>query len=253
MKGSFFKQANNAAFNNFDPGLNTFDPDIAARYNGADGDGNGAGSAVVAAKIGQKMQVNVTLTNGAAVPLWFELFNYLESFTRKRNTTYIPQADAAAYAYIPGTSWEGIARIAAGTGGVVVFDQNGDLMIRGDDSMVDDPIGRISCSESSYAGFFEASGVTPFQVAYIRETVTTTAQINKPLIWFRKSFSGGEEVNRISPRAYFRPNQFQDETIDLTVSFTVGIDSGLRMELLANETVELSFFIQMWTNQSIGQ
>jgi hypothetical protein len=243
-----------AAFSNYDPTTangNGFDPNVANRYNGVNG------ADVVSAKEGQKMQVNLTLSNPTAVELTFEMFNYLESMTRKRNATYVPLADTN-YAYIPMTSYEGLLKTlpvgTANAGGIVGFDQGGDLIIRGDDSgMAADPVGRITCSESSYAGWFEASAIAPFQVAYIRETVTTDSQIDKQIVWFRKTFSGAEVLNKVNPRAYFRPNQFQPKTIDVTVELTIGIDSGIRMNLLPAETVTLSFFLNAWTLQALGQ
>jgi len=237
-----FRQSQNAAFQNFDPTMtNKFDPRING-FNGADE----AGASVETAFPGQKMQVNIQLTNGAASTLTFELFNWLTSFTKVRNAAYV----SGNYSYIPQDSYEGIQAIISDTDGTVGWNQNGECVIRG---LPANPVATIGCTEAAYRSLFEASGITPFFVSYVRLTVATDAQINKALTWFQKTMAGGEKKNNISPRAYFRPNQFQDLTIDITTQFTVGIDSGLRMEVLNGQTVALAFFIEAWTNQSIGQ
>lgn len=240
-----------SGFDSFDP--DNFDPTVTKKVNNADnGNGNSAGYTTTAAKPGQKMQVNLTITNATLVEQTVELFSFLDSWVRRRKTEYIPPADPAAYAMFPMLSYEGLLRIVAGTGGVVGFNALGDLIVRGDDSAVDDPVVTVGCSEIAYNAFFEASGITPFEVAYLRQTVTTDPQINKNITWFKKTFSGGIKENTISPRAYFRPNQFQPKTIDITVSFTIGYDSGLRMQILPAETVQFAMFIQFWTGQYIS-
>ena len=231
-------------FNNFDP--NNFDPMLAGKFNNASGNG-AAGSSVQEARPGQKMQVNLTLTNNAAVDLTFELFSFLDSYTRRLKPEYVPPT-ATQYAYKPLTSREGI--IAASTGGTVGFNQLGTLEIRGTNA-TPDPIGTIGCGEIAYASFFEASGITPFSVTGIRYTVTVDAQYDKVITYFTKSYSGGEKQNPISPRSFFRPNQFQPLTTDITASFDIGIDTGLRLVVLAGQTVKFALFINMWTNQTL--
>ncbi len=239
------KNKQGAAFDTFDPSLgNKFDPSLG---NNATGDA-GAASVVTSAKVGQKMQFNVTLNNPAAVPLTLELFNYLNSYTRILNQTYV----SGTYKYIPLLTFEGWTAHAGANGGTVGFSDNGDLQVRGDTAAAD-PSATIGCSEIGYSGLFEASGITPFAVSFIRFSCETSAQINKPLIWFRKTYSGGEETNNVVPKAYFKPTQFQNFIIDITVSMDFGIDKGLRTIVLAGESVVLSFFVYMWVDQVVGQ
>lgn len=241
-----FTQARQAAFSTYDPrvdaGINKFDPRMTNGYNGAD-----EGSNVQTAFPGQKMQINLILTNNAASTLTFEMFNWLTSFIKVRNLAY---TGVANYLYIPQDSYEGIQAIISDTDGTVGWTQTGDLAIRG---LPANPIATIGCTEAAYRSLFEASGITPFLVSYFRMTVATDAQISKTITWFQKTMAGGESVNKINPRSYFRPNQFQDLTLDVTVSFTIGIDSGLRMDVLNGQTVQLALFIEAWTNQTIGQ
>jgi len=243
-----FRNLQNTSFDSFDPSLmNSFDPALAGKYNNANG--SDAGSTTTAAKPGQKMQLNITLNNPSAVTLTFELFNYLKSYIRVLNTTYVN----TTYLYIPLLSYEGLFRFKQATdhGGTIGFNAAGDLEIRGD-TAVPDPTATIGCGEIPYAGLFEASAVTPFIVSFIRFTCLTDEQIDQNIVWFQNSYSGGVIENRISPRAYFKPNQFQSFTIDITVQFSIGIDKGLRTQLLAGENVRLAFFIQMWTDQTLG-
>jgi len=231
-----------SAFDNFDPDM--YDPRVASKYNGANGD-TGATYSTQEAKPGQKMQINVTADNATATDLNFELFNYLNSMVRVKNNAYA----TGAFLYVPYLTFEGIIRYsgATDTGGVVGFDQLGNLKIFGANNAA--AKGTISCKEIAYASFFEASAIIPFEVAYIRYTVDSDPQIDETITWFKKSFAGGVEENVISPRAYFRPNQFQPNTIDITVSVPIRIDKGLRLLVLAGESVRFSFFIQLWANQ----
>lgn len=240
-----FKNLQSASFDNFDPTLmNKFDPNI-----GNNATGQGAGTTAVAASPGQKMQLNITLNNPTAQALTFELFNYLNSYVRVLNSQYVK----ATYLYIPLLSFVGISRLVAvaNLGGLVGFNELGNLEIRGNTSAAD-PTATIGCGEISYSGLFEASAITPFLVSFIRFTCQTNLQIDQNIVWFQKSYSGGTLENPVSPRAYFKPNQFQNFTIDITVEFTIGIDKGLRTVLLAGENVRLALFIQMWTSQTLG-
>lgn len=243
-----FKQSR-ASF--YDPGVNgkysNFDPTIAGKLNNANGSGVMPGQMVADAKPGQKMQINLTLNNPTALTLNFELFNLLNSFTTYRKQEYA----TGNYQYIPVNSLQGIQAIIASTGGTVGFDQDGNAYIQGDMAPLD-PVATIGCSEIPYISLLQASGIQAFNVSYIRLTVSTDPQIDQIITWFRKTMAGGVQENRISPRAYFRPNQFQNLTIDVTVDFTVGIDSGLKTKLLPGERIVLALFIDSWTNQTIN-
>ena len=251
-----FRNLANNAYSSFDPGMTKgshWDPSVSGRFNNANGSGNGpsatgsAGNTVAAAQ-GQKMQTNVSINNLSASNLKLELFNWLTSFVRVLNPVYAQ----GHYLMIPLLTFEGLAATIAGTGGTVGFSDNGNLLIHGLDT-VPDPIPTIGCQEVAYSSFFEASSISPFQVAYFRYTVKTDAQIDNIITWFQRTFSGGLTQNVISPRAYFKPTQFQDFVIDITVSFTIGIDSGFFLVVNTLENVRFSMFIEMWTVQGIGQ
>lgn len=244
-----FKQNEQAAFQNFDPRVgagNKFDP----RMNGYNGiDGGEAGSNVGVARPGQKMQISVTLTNNTAAANGFidiELFNFLHSYTEVQNLTYTQ----GAYLFLPQNSFEGVQAQIADTDGTVGFDKTGALVIRG---LPANPTATVQCGSVPYVSLYKASGITAFKVSYVRFTTSLDAQIDKDIVWFRKTMAGASELNQISPRAYFRPNQFQDLTLDITVEFTIGIDSGIKTQVLNGQRVVLALFIEAWTDQTIGQ
>lgn len=248
-----FKNLANNAYNQFDPALvrgSHWDPSVSGRFNNAGGNGpstaGSAGNTVQAAQ-GQKMQTNVSINNPTALNLKLELFNWLTSFTRITNPTYAQ----GNYLMIPLLTFAGLTRKIAGTGGTVGFESDGNLQAHGNDA--GDLIATIGCQEVAYSAFFEASSISPFQVAYFRYTVKTDAQIDNTITWFQRTFSGGLTQNVISPRAYFKPTQFQNFVIDITVSFTIGIDSGLFVVANTLENIRFSLFIEMWTVQGIGQ
>lgn len=232
-------------FNSYDPrvGGNGWDPQLATKFNNADG-GGASGQSVYAAKPGQKMQLNLTLSNATGGLLTFELFNYLQSMTRVQNASYV----VGSYLYIPLSSFEGIEAMIGGTDQCVGFNKGGDLEIHAATSAAK---GTISCGESPYASLFAATSSIPFNIQYIRQTVTTDPQIDKPLTYFQKSFSGGQVQNNVNPRVYFNPNQFQGKIIDIGVSFAIGQDTGFSIVLIAAEVVKLSLFVDSWATQAL--
>lgn len=239
------KQTQAANFNSYDPRVgqnNGWDPMLATKFNNADG--GYSASTIFGARPGQKMQLNLTLNNATGGLLTFEMFNFLQSVTRVQNPNYA----SGAYLYIPLTSFEGIEAMIAGTDQCVGFNKNGDLEIHAATAAVK---GTISCGESPYASLFAATSSIPFNIQYIRETVTTDPQIDKPLIYFQKSFSGGQVQNNVSPRVYFNPNQFQGKIIDIGVQFAIGQDTGFSIVLLAAEVVKLSLFVDAWGTQAL--
>lgn len=240
----------NAAFDTYDPSLgNGFDPSLANKWNSANGNSGAPASVQVAARPGQKMQINIVMNNPTAQVLTFELFYYLNSAIRTQNLSY----QVATYLYIPLLSYEGLAAAAAGGGnhgGTIGFDKNGTLIIQGD-KVVPDPNATIACKEISYNGFFNASATLPFTITFIRMTCVTDPQIDETINYIKKSFSGGVISNPVSPRSFFKPSQFQSFIIDITVSFDIGIDTGLATLLLAGENVRYALFINLWTNQTL--
>jgi hypothetical protein len=242
----------NAAFDTYDPSLavNRFDPSLANKWNSANGGGGGnstPASVLVAAQPGQKMQINLVMLNPTASTLTAELFYYLNSAIRTQNLAYA----VGHYLYIPLLSYEGIAAIFAGAhGGTIGFDKTGTLVVQGDPT-VPDPNMTVKCKEISYNGFFNASATLPFTITFIRMTTVTDPQIDEQINYIKKSFSGGVNQNPTDPRSFFKPSQFQSFIVDITVSFDIGIDTGLQTLILPGENVRYALFINLWTNQTL--
>lgn len=229
---------------NFDP--DKWNPSMASKFNSANGDASSApGSVIKTAQPGNKMQVNLTFVNATASLIMFEVWNFLNSFTRAQKLAY----QVGNYLYIPQDSYEGIKAIAAGTDQTVGFDKAGDLIVRG---LLADPKATLSCKEVAYAGFFQSSGIAAFQVAYMRYKASVDAQIDEVIEYFQDTFSGGSTKNTIDPRAYQKPTNFIETLIDITVSYSIGIDTGIRMKVQAGQSVKLALFIVGWTLQGLN-
>lgn len=235
---------------------NTYDPDHfdPSGFNNADGSG-GSATTIVQAKPGQKMQINLAMINnsvtagipqgGSQAGLIFELWNWMTSMLKVQNPNYIN----GNYTYIPLDSFEGIAA-APNYDGIVGFDKTGSVQIKG--SHVGPEIaGTISCSTTPYRGFFESASMIPFMVNFIRMTFKTDAQYDNQVTWFQRTFAGKITSNNIAPRSFFKPNQFQPLTVDVTIGFPVGIDSGLSVAVNNGENVRYALFIDYWTRVNI--
>lgn len=248
---SFKKSVNAAAFDNFDPdNFNTdevqsdlYDPDMATGVAQAAAQG---ATKVNTARPGRKLQINISITNATASNIQTELFSAFDSWT----TRLKPELVVGNYSMKPWTSFEGLAAlIAAPTGGNCVgFNQAGNLEVRGN---AGDPKLTIGCGEYPYVSLFESSKTYPWYTAYIRYTVSTDAQIDENITWFTRTYGGGRKSNDVSPRAYFKPNQFQNKTIDVLAPFSVDGESGISINVLAGESLRIAFFIQRYAKSNM--
>jgi hypothetical protein len=226
-------------FDNFDP--DNFDADVYSDMYDPD-NATGATASTAATKVktaqpGQKLQLNIVITNNAAVQLVAEMFSALDSVTTRKKAEYA----VGNYLYIPKLSYEGLALTT--NFGTVGYSQDGLLHIKGGMGENDLTIG---CGEYPYNSLVESTKTLPMKVSFIRYTVATDAQISNNITWFKRTFGGKTETNTISPRAYFKPNQFQNKTIDILAGFTIDSESGLTIPINAAESVTLALFVQRW-------
>jgi hypothetical protein len=213
----------------YDPSMDGYDPDNA----------NGpmdTTTNVRVARPGQKLQLNISVSNATAKDLLVELFSALDSVATRLKAEYVN----APYNYVPSLSFEGLALAGVGCVG---YNQAGNLEIRGGAL---DPKCTVGCGEYPYNSLVESTKVLPFDTAFLRYTVDTDAQIDNNITHFQKTFGGGVKENTISPRAYFKPNQFQAKTIDILAPFTIDGEKGLRIPVNAGENIRLALFIQRW-------
>lgn len=235
---------NTSNFSNYDP--DAYDPDL---FEGVTSDlatGKPAVAAPVGATVtnvarpGQKLQLNITVNNPTSQQLLVELFSAFDSVTTRKK----PEYARAPYNYVPFLSFEGMALAGVGCVG---FDQNGSLAVKGAST---DPVMTVGCAEYPYVSLVDSTKTLPFNIAFLRYTVTTDAQIDNNIFWFQNTFAGGRKQNTISPRAYFKPNQFQGKTIDILAPFNIDGEKGLQIPVNAGENIRLAFFIQRWTKNA---
>lgn len=253
-------QSERFAFNQFADvdELNGFDSEIEnfdAELNELEGGRPGKLSA-------KRSQITLTITNPVQQDMWVELFNYLNSFVKVFNSQLV-NAAATGFGYFPLETREGIeallqanaqtgtganAPIVAGTG-YVGFDRNGDLVITGATNAIA-PV-RISATgrNVNYRKLFEASGRGNLAIHGIRATFSQQNQIAQDLNYTSSSIVGGAKENSISPRAYFKPDQFQNLIVDIPVSSTINKHSGFQYLMKAapsgsvSNTVEMNIYL----------
>jgi hypothetical protein len=233
---------NASHFDNYDPdnfgsGVSSdlYDPENAT------GDQAAAATAQRQARPGQKLQLNISISNPTAKKLTVELFSAFDSITSRKKAEYAN----APYNYVPSLSFEGLALAGVGCAG---YNQDGNLEIRGGGA---DPKATVGCGEYPYNSLVESTKSLPFNVAYLRYTVDTDSQIDNNITHFTRTFGGGQKQNTISPRAYFKPNQFQAKTIDILAPFSIDGEKGLQIPVNAGENVRLAFFIQRWAKNTL--
>jgi len=240
------KQVNASSFDTFDPDnfgedvvSDLYDPDNATGEASAQSAGSPTRTRI--ARPGQKLQLNVSVTNATARLITTEFFSAFDAWT----TRLKPELVTGNYSMIPALSLEGLA---AAPDNIVGYNDSGDLEVRGN---AGDPKLTIGCGEYPYNSLVESTKTLPFYVSYIRYTVSTDNQISKNITHFRRTFGGGIKSNIISPRAYFKPNQFQNKTIDILAPFAIDGETGLSIPILAGENITLAFFIQRWGKNTI--
>lgn len=234
---------NHSNFDNFGGGVQSdlYDPEMYDPENASGEQAAPGATAIRQARPGQKLQLNISISNPTAVQLLVELFSALDSVTTRKKAEFAN----GAYAYVPALSFEGLALAGVGCVG---YNQAGNLEIKGGGA---DPVATVGCGEYPYNSLVESTKVLPFNVAYLRYTVDNDAQIDNNITHFTRTFGGGQKQNTISPRAYFKPNQFQAKTIDILAPFPIDGEKGLQIPVNAGENVRMAFFIQRWSRNTL--
>ncbi len=248
-----------SSFNNFDPdGFDDFDPDTfdPDGFDNAGGNPNPVNK-VKRGKIGKlQAQFDIVMTSSldAATSLNIELFNGYRSISGANN--------AAVNALVNNdinTLKTAIVAAAAGNDltdvlitNKIFFDAAGNLVF----SVAPTKTVSIACRQVPYKALFESSKVQPFKVEKLRMTVTTSGQIDNDIVHITNSFLGSQKRNTISPRSYFRPDQFQNLIIDVPASFAVDGEKGLEYTMngktgAVNEVVTFNMFMSRYVKQSI--
>lgn len=226
-----FENVESAAFEGYDEAAEMFDQEAAENYSGK------ARPAGANQRKRVRSNFDLTFQNGAAVPLAVELFNELNSFTWRQRTDFIN----GAYTYLPvGASPNNLIAAGAGTVG---FQSDGALYVRG--AANDATQFTVKCSQFPYAGLLAASGKGyGFKIISIRMTVTNDSQIDNEIVHTKSSFLGSKSQNRISPRNFFRPEQFQGKIIDVPIGMLINSEHGIEYIVNAGELVKWNIVIE---------
>lgn len=243
----FYDRINQASFdsfngNNYDPDMDTFDgvtndydPDYAGESQA------GGATRNEQSRPGQKMQINLTISNPTAIKQKVELFSAFFSWAN----IYKPEYITGAYTAIPSLSTQGLGTVGIGTIG---FDQSGDLHHYGAAAA---PSVVIGCGEYPYQSLLESTKTLPFRVTFLRIAVQTTAQLNNQIKHFTRTFSGGLKENQINVRSYKKPTQFQNLEVDTKTPFVIDGEKGLVYSLEIGEVVQIGMFINRWSRPQV--
>ncbi len=179
---------------------------------------------------------DISVNNASGEALTVELFNPNRSFAKERNLQYITSATVLMK---PIDTVQG--QQAAGVG-IIGFNQDGNLIATG--AVAYTPVLTVSCGQYPYRGVLESCAIQPFRIYGIRMTVTTDAQIDNDITHFNSTFLGAKQQNPVSPRTYFRPDQFQTKIVDIQCDFRIDRERGLYTIVNAGEVVKYTFLIE---------
>jgi len=231
---SFNGTKNMRTFGHNTQSTNYYDPD------GIDG-ASGGTTQVNTAKPGQKMQINLTLNNPTASKITFELFNAYNSSV----DILKPELVVGTYSRIPGLSFEGQA---AYPNNIDIYDQSGNLMIRGAAAA---PVATIGCSEYPYKSLVDTTKVLGFKIVVIRVSVATQAQFANNIEYKLRTYAGLKVDNTINVRSYKRLINPAQLDIDVNAGVDITGEAGLYYPLEAGEAVQLGLYINKWAKPNI--
>lgn len=253
---------NTASFSNFDgydpiEEDSTFDPQQPNNYAGG-----GAGTTKRVARGGTRtmgsFQITVTNTNTSAVN--FELFNYMRSYERIANSSRYGSL-------VPGSSAEtqivdraggssnqqlwGYNHESAGveTQDIVGWLPNGDLIhnfnVGSSGNLV------ITCSELPYRSLVEYTSTGALRIAKMRLEVSDVTQINRNIIWSKKTIFGVETTNNLSVGRNRSPYQFNPNLVDINMPFTITAETALLYAIGGSQNLNLTFYVESFTRPNI--
>lgn len=177
----------------------------------------------------------------------FDIFNYNRSGGLIGNTQYSARVVSGLsfeeYALTnPGTfpavtGGPSVAQIAAAKENKYMWDNAGSLYLTGKSTGTGTNTEQlvISCRQLPYRTLLNSSQTAPFLVSKMRLTVPDTTngklQINQDFTHVTNTFLGATKENPISPRAFFNPNQFQTNIVDIKAAFAIDGEKGLKYQV----------------------
>jgi len=220
-------------------------------------------------------QVDILLTNNITAAITpidvqgitkFDLFNYNRSGGTINNTAFSSRtisglmweefASTGAGIFTTGTATN--AQISAARANKVIWGSDGSLYYSGGvygtaPNQLNEFL-QISCRQLPYRTLLNSSSGAPFLVSKMRLTVPTNGsqaslQINQDFTHVTNTFLGAQKSNPISPRAFFNPNQFQTNIVDIKAAYAIDAEKGLSYQVVhavsngAPETTTVTLFV----------
>ncbi len=111
---------------------------------------------------------------------------------------------------------------------------------------------KISCRQCSYKSLLLSSQKNIFRIEKTRMVFSDSAQIDNEITKTRKTFLGLAETNKITPRTYFRPNQYQSLIVDMPEKIDIDGEKGLVYTINSglNSRMSFSFYISRYFKQT---
>jgi hypothetical protein len=253
-----YDKMENYAFDSYDPNL--FNEYTAMGDSDAYDEAAGATAAVRAPRNGFRAlggvgQVDILITNTITSATTidtggitkFDIFNYNRSGGMMGNTAFSSRVAS-------GIEWEEfansgagvfptatVAQVAAAKENKIIWGSDGSLYYSGKTSTAPNTeYLQVSCRQLPYRALLNSSGVAPFLVSKMRLTVPNTTngllQINQDFAHITNTFLGAQKVNPISPRAFFNPQQFQTNIVDIKAAYAIDAERGLNYQVVNNTT-----------------
>jgi hypothetical protein len=129
------------------------------------------------------------------------------------------------------------AQVAAAKENKIMWDNLGNLYYTGKSTgsgVITEQL-VISCRQLPYRSLLNSSSVAPFLVSKMRlsvpDTVNGKLQINQDFTHVTNTFLGATKENPISPRAFFNPQQFQTNIVDIKAAYAIDAERGLKYQV----------------------
>ncbi len=129
----------------------------------------------------------------------------------------------------------------------IYWDKEGNLVFR----VSETEFVKIRCQQVPYRYLLESSAINIFRLSKMRVIYTTSAQIDNPFFYVRKSFLGLYKSIPFIPRNYFRTNQFQNLIVDIPINIDIDGERGLTYLVNAglNQKTTLNIFVSKFYKQ----
>ena len=252
-----YDKMENYAFDSYDP--NMFNEYTAMGDSDAYDEASGTMSSSVRAPrngfraLGGVGQVDILLTNTITAASTvdpggitrFDLFNFNRSGGLIGNTQFSARVASginweeyasAGFGLLPTAS---AAQVATAKENKIIWSSDGSLYYSGKTTTAPDVAYlNVSCRQLPYRALLNSSSVAPFMVSKMRLTVPNTTngllQINQDFAHITNTFLGAQKVNPISPRAFFNPQQFQTNIVDIKAAYAIDAERGLNYQVVNN-------------------